>query len=148
MTAMGIATAFFYLPTAITNPAHLPPFIIATIRFETPSFPNGNRGQGLSSEPAFAGSSDGNKGTRRRDEAIGAQLQLSWGPDDRASSLSAAIARAVVILDMVSGCVCCLSRVTHTLSGYYCLCSPSRASSHVLCGGRASSSSSSFPAMR
>jgi hypothetical protein len=70
--------------TAITNPSHLPALIIiATLRFETASFPNGKRGQGLSSEPAFAGSSDGTRGRDDEMEASSAPALLLGVPDDQ-----------------------------------------------------------------
>lgn len=92
--------------TAITNPSHLPALIIiVTLRFETASFPNGKRGQGLSSEPAFAGSSDGTRGRDNKMEASELSSALLLGvPDDHASSLSAALRGLLFILDMVSGC--------------------------------------------
>ena len=87
------AVIFFSIPSHL----HLLPTLITALRSETPSFPNGNPGQGSSSEPAFAGSSDGTRGRDVEMRRLELSPKLSLGPDDRASSFSAAIARAAFV---------------------------------------------------
>lgn len=78
---------------------------------ERASFPNRKRGQGLSSEPAFAGSSDGTRGRDDEMEASSAPALLLGVPDDQRELSFSRIALAADVFDMVSKCCCCESRV-------------------------------------
>jgi hypothetical protein len=129
--------------------------LIAALRFETPSFPDGKRGQGLSSEPAFAGSrsSDGTRGRDNDgdgDEAMGAQLSSAWDLTIAQALFQPQSRELLWLLTWFQG-VAAANHVLHTLSGDARLhlmapcgvCRRCRALHHHHRGP-----SSSFPAMR
>lgn len=115
MTAMEIAMVFSNLPTATALITHCTFITIAALRFRNAVVSERKRGQGLSSEPAFDGSSDG---TRGRDDEMEARAQLSSPllgvPVDRASSLSAASRQCLLSSTWLQG-VDAVNHVLHTI---------------------------------